>query len=193
MHQRQHLFIGLFACLLAVPASAFAGSRTAAPIPLQQAAGARLVSVTAKDGGCVAGPTGPNVEAWDVQPGRTYTLTIDRVTDCANGGTDATIELIIKSSALGNTVVTANKTATGVYTFDYQVPLAACETNPIRYCTTNGQPNSGLTVGRHDTGMAQSHLRAANFGAGCANPTPISCTLTSAQQSTWGTLKQHYR
>lgn len=191
MNARHLVALAALAATLALPLAASA--RDSAPLPAAQVAAARLISVTPKDGGCVAGPTGPNVEAWDVQPGKTYTVTIDHVTECANGGTDATIQLIIKSSALGNTVVTATKTATGTYAFDYQIPFNACETSPIQYCTTNGAANTGLTVGRHDTGLSQSHLRAATFGANCSSPTPITCGLTPTRSTTWGTIKQYYR
>ncbi len=191
MHHRHRFALAALTATLALPL--VASARDSAPLPAAQVAGARLISVTPKDGGCVAGPTGPNVEAWDVQPGKTYTVTIDHVTDCANGGTDATIQLIIKSSSIGNTVVTANKTATGTYAFDYPMPFKACETSPIQYCTTNGAANTGFTVGRHDTGTSQSHLRASTFGANCSNPTPIACGLTPTQQRTWGEVKQFYR
>ena len=192
MHQRHSILAA--ACLLAIclPVAASA-DQSSTRMPATAVPGARLISVTAKDGGCVAGPTGPNVEAWDVQPGKTYTVTIDHVTDCANGGTDATIQVIIKSSALGNTTVTANKVTTGAYAFDYSMPSGACETNPIQYCTTNGQSNSGMTVGRHDTGLSQAHLRASNFGPNCSNPTPITCGLTPTRSVTWGVVKQFYR
>ena len=53
-------------------------------------ANATLINVTPVDAGCVSGPTGPTVQLWDVQPGMTYTITISNVTECANGGTDAT-------------------------------------------------------------------------------------------------------
>jgi hypothetical protein len=36
----------------------------------------RLVSVTPVYGGCVSGPTGGTVQAWDVERGDTYTLTL---------------------------------------------------------------------------------------------------------------------
>jgi hypothetical protein len=193
MHHRHLVAVAALAATLALPLAAQARTRTSAPIPAQAVSGARLISVTPKDGGCVAGPTGPNVEAWDVQPGKTYTVTIDHVTDCANGGTDATIQLIVKSTALGNTVVTANQTATGTYAFDYLIPFNACETSPIQYCTTNGAPNTGFTVGRHDTGLSQAHLRASTFGANCSSPTPITCGLTPTQNKTWGEIKQYYR
>lgn len=193
MHPHYIVKTVAIACMLSLPIAAHAGSTQASPMPAQQAPGARLISVVPKDGGCVAGPSGLNVEAWDVQPGSTYTITIDHVTDCANGGSDATIQLIIKSASLGNTVVTANRIGSGVYAFDYQMPFSACETNPIQYCTSNGSTSTGLVVGRHDTGLSQSHLRASTFGPGCTGPTPISCLLTPVRQNSWGTIKQYYR
>jgi hypothetical protein len=47
-------------------------------------ADARLISVVPTDGGCVVGPTGPGVQHWDVEPGKTFELTIDHVVECAS-------------------------------------------------------------------------------------------------------------
>lgn len=70
-------------------------------------ADARLTSVVPVDGGCVSGPTGPAVQAWDVEPGETYTLTINDVLECANGGTDATLPVRVNDTAVGNTDLVA--------------------------------------------------------------------------------------
>ncbi len=161
-------------------------------LPQTAQANARLVSVVPVASACVAGPTGPNVEAWDVQPGQSYVVTIDQATNCANGGTDASIQVIVKNSVTGNVVLTATRGAVGVYSFTFTTPMLGCETSPILYCTSGGQPNTGFLVGRHDTGASQSHLRVSNFGAGCTNPVQISCA-TSAVGRSWGRLKVIYR
>ncbi len=162
-------------------------------VPGIAAANARLVSVTPKDGGCVAGPTGPNVEAWDVQPGMTYTVRLDRVTECAHSGSDAFMTVLVMSSTRGNTLLVARNVAPGVYEFDTTIPPNACGTTPIRYGLTGTLPNTGWVVGRHDSGSSQAHLRASVFGAGCTSPTPIVCATTAASAHTWGELKSIYR
>ena len=67
-------------------------------LPVLAFANASLISVTSVSGGCVMGPTGPFVEAWDVEPGETYLLTINNVTECANGGTDPTLNVRVNST-----------------------------------------------------------------------------------------------
>jgi HYR domain-containing protein len=135
---------------------------------------ARLSSVTPVDGGCVHQDSIPTsaVESWDVEQGRTYDVTLTNLTDCANGGTDATIELVVKSSNTGNTCLTASKVSTGVYTFRFTLPTDACFTFPIQYCTSGCDTSTGMLTRRADGGAKESHLRAATFGAGCSNPTP---------------------
>ncbi len=161
--------------------------------PLAARANARLVSVTPVAGACVAGPTGPNVESWDVVRGGTYVLRIDHVTDCANGGTDPSINVLVMSTALGNAPLVATQVATGTYEFTFTVPGDFCDTSPIQYCTDGGDtPYSGSVVGRHDTGLYQSHLRAAIFGPGCTSPREITCA-TPTLRATWGALKSMYR
>ena len=92
---------------------------------------ARLVNVAAVDGGCLAGPTGPGVQSWDVQPGKTYTVTIGDATECANGGTDPTLGVRINSSLSGNTDIVATRVAPGTYQFQYTVPADARCTMPV--------------------------------------------------------------
>ena len=162
--------------------------------PALAGANARLTNVVANDGGCVSGPTGPAVQFWDVQPGKTYQLTIQRVTECGHGGTDATINVRLNSSTTGNIDVLATKVSTGTYTFAFMMPANANCTFVIFYCTTPGQPNTGLMVVRNDGGMFQAHLRASTFGPGCTSPTPINgCTTVPVRPSSWGALKVHYR
>lgn len=104
---------------------------------------------------------------WNVLPGSTVTITLSCVTDCANRGTDATIQVIVQSSASGNKCLTATKVSTGVYTFTYCVPLTGCQTDVISYCTTGCSTSTGykaLDAG----GKCPGHLRvASSTGADC--------------------------
>ncbi len=137
----------------------------------------RVTSVVPVDGGCVSGPTGNNVQSYDVVQGKTYTVTLEQVTDCANGGTDATIQVMVKNSDTGNVCYTATNVALGKYTFNVVMPPNACNTSPIDYCTDNCNPSTGLRARRGDGGCAQVHLRAATFGPGCTAPvTDTDCT-----------------
>ena len=183
---RRYSFLLAFALAAFLPAIAVA-------IPL---GGARLISVTPVDGGCVSGPTGPTMQAWDVEPGKTYTLTISNVTECANGGTDATLNVRVNSTSSGNTDIVATFVAPGTYQFNYTVPPDASCTLPIFYCTTPGDNTSGYFTRRNDGGNYQAHLRAATFGAGCTNPQEIigpACLPTPARPHSWGKLKAIYR
>jgi hypothetical protein len=166
---------------------------TALAIPL---GGGRVTSVTPVDGGCVSGPTGPAVQAWDIQPGKTYTVTITNVTECGNGGTDATINVRINNSGSGNVDLVATLVAPGTYQFNYTMPGGAACTFPILYCTTPGQASSGYFARRGDGGNHQVHFRAASFGPGCTNPQEIlgdRCHPTPSRSHTWGKLKAIYR
>lgn len=165
-------------------------------IPSLARANARLISVVPTDGGCVSGPTGSSVQFWDVEPGRTYELTISNVTECANGGTGPTINVRVNSSSTGNTNLVATLVVPGTYKFTYTVPANGVCTFPIFYCTTPGQNNSGIRVNRNDGADFQAHLRAAAFAPGCTNPQPIlggGCGLAPTLPSTWGKLKSIYR
>jgi len=159
-------------------------------------ANARLISVVPTNGGCVAGPTGSSVQFWDVQPGKTYELTINNVTECANGGTAPTLNVRVNSSSSGNTDIVATLVVAGTYKFTYTLsPNTVC-TMPILYCTTPGQNNTGIRVNRNDGASFQAHLRAATFGPGCTNPQPVTgtdCSNTPTRPSTWGMVKTVYR
>lgn len=180
---------GCQSILIAVLAIAF--------IPAIAGATATLINVTPNNGGCVSGPTGPVVQFWDVQPGMTYTITINNVTECANGGTDATLNVRVNSSGAGNFELVATLVAPGTYQFDFTVPVDAGCTLPLYYCTTPGKASTGLLVNRNDGGSFQAHLRASTFDAGCTNPTEINqspwCGPLPVDSSTWGHVKALYR
>jgi hypothetical protein len=165
-------------------------------LPSLALANARLISVVPTDGGCVSGPTGNGVQRWDVEPGKTYEVTISNVTECGNGGTDPTINVRVNSSNTGNTDLVATLVVPGTYKFTYTLPANAMCTFPIFYCTTPGQSNSGLVVQRNDGAAFQAHLRAATFGPGCTNPQEIlggDCLVVPTRPSTWGKVKSFYR
>jgi len=131
-----------------------------------------------------------------VEPGKTYEVTISNVTECANGGTDATLDVRVNSSNSGNTDLIATLVVPGTYKFSYTLPADAVCTFPIFYCTTPGQNNTGLFVHRNDGGPFQAHLRAATFGPGCTNPQAIlggDCLVVPTRPSTWGKVKSFYR
>src|SRR5262249_10958107 len=128
MHARSIVALALFGWLSA---------------PSVSHATARLTNVVPLDGGCVSGPTGASNQFWDVQPGKTYKLTLPNVTECGNGGTAPTINVRVNSSGSSNTELVATNTSPGTYTFSYTLaPNATC-TFVIFYCTTPGQGNSG--------------------------------------------------
>ncbi|MEJ2722953.1 MAG: hypothetical protein P8181_17725, partial [bacterium] len=159
----------------------------------------RLISVIPVAGDCVSGPTGGTVQAWDIERGATYTLTISNVFDCANGGTDPTINVRVNSSTVGYeyTDLVAYYVSPGVYQFDFTVPLGAVCTFPLFYCTTPGEwLTSGLRVIRDDGVDFQSHLRASWFDENCANPDPIigpECGTIPVEESSWGAVKALYQ
>lgn len=161
----------------------------------------RLVSVTAVDGGCVSGPTGATTQSWDIQPGYTYTIRIEDVTECANGGTDPTLDVRVNSSIPGHeyTDLVAVNVGPGAYEFDYTLPANAWCTLPIFYCTTPGEwLTTGLFVIRDDGAVNmngvpyQAHLRASTWEAGCTNPMMIygpECGAIPTEETTWGRIK----
>ncbi len=165
---------------------------------------ALLTNVTPVNGGCVSGPNGRTVEAWDIQPGFTYILTISNVTECANGGTDPTLNMRINSSQPGYeyTDLVAVYVSPGVYQLTFTLPGHAWCTLPIYYCTTPGVYTSGILVRRHDGGTNpqgdpyMAHLRASSWGPGCTNPIPIlgpECGALGTEDSNWGAVKAIYR
>jgi len=159
-------------------------------LPALATANARLIGVTPVDGGCIAGPTTYNVnEAWDVQALKTYTITFDNVTECSG----PTINVMLQNWYGTFVDLVATMVSPGVYSFQYTMPEEACETMPIRYCTTPGYPSTGYVVGRHDTGDNFSHLRLSAWGPGCTSPTVITCPVVPVNATTWGKIKILYR
>ena len=117
-------------------------------------------------GACVQSTVNGNNQFWDIAQGNTYIITLSNVTDCANGGTDATIEVIVKNSNTGNTCVTASLVSTGVYEFEFTMPAEACATFPILYCTNNCSSNSGTFV-QDLLQDGVGHLRTSYFDGNC--------------------------
>src|SRR6185369_4596002 len=127
----------------------------------------KVINVVPVNTECVSGPTGNGVQSWDVQQGGTYEVTIAGVTDAGNGGTDGTIEVIVKNSSSGNQCLTAFQQAPGVYKFTITLPADSCNTFPITYGSTGCQESTALFARRNDGGNFQSHLRAATFDGSC--------------------------
>ena len=96
-----------------------------------------VTSVVAEDGGCVSASATASATDWDVQPGKTYTVTIEDVDDAANAGTDATMPLFIQNTTIGNHCLTGTQVSTGTYVFSYTVPLNSCATSTINYGACN--------------------------------------------------------
>jgi hypothetical protein len=159
-------------------------------------ADARLISVVPTDGGCVVGPTGPGVQHWDVEPGKTFELTIDHVVECASNGTDPTLNVRVKSSSNGNTDLVATLVVPGTYKFSFTLPDNSVCTMPIQYCTTPGETDTGMFVRRNDGDSFQAHLRASSFGPGCTLPGALQggdCYVSPTRSSTWARVKSFYR
>jgi hypothetical protein len=179
---RHPLFVLLALAVLAAPSLARAD--------------ARLISVVPTDGGCVVGPSGPGVQHWDVAPGKTYEITIDHVVECANNGTDPTLNVRVKSSSGGNTDLPATLVVAGTYKFTFTLPENAVCTMPIQYCTTPGDMNTGIFVRRNDGDDFQAHLRVASFGPGCSVLNALiggDCAASPTRSSTWAKIKSFYR
>jgi len=165
-------------------------------VPALAHANARLVSVTPVGGGCVSGPTGPFVQAWDVEQGETYVLRLEGVVECANAGTDMNLDVRVNSSNTGNVDLVATNVAPGIYEFEYTVPADGMCTLPVFYCTVPGVGSSGIFAIRSDGVMWQAHLRVSTFEAGCTNPSEIlggDCAPIDTEASTWGTLKTFFK
>lgn len=125
----------------------------------------KVISVDPVNTECVSGPTGNGVQSWDVQQGGTYEVTIAGVTDAGNGGTDPSIQVLVKNSSAGNQCLTALQDGVGVYKFTITMPTNACNTFPITYGSCDA--SEALFARRNDGGNFQSHLRAATFDGTC--------------------------
>ena len=138
---------------------------------------ATISNVTAVNGECVQSTITGQGQKWDVQAGGTYDVTLSGVTDCANGGMDDTIGIIVQNSVGGHICpLTANQTSTGVYVF--RVTLSGqCETMPILYCTNDCSTNTGLKA-QDAPGGKLGHLRIATFDDNCAVVTNPSCSAS---------------
>ncbi len=134
---------------------------------------AYISNVTGVNGECVQSTIDGMTQKWDIQAGGTYTVTLSNVTDCANQGSDPSIQVIVKNSGGGNICpLTANQDVlnpvVGQYTF--QVTLTTqCKTLPILYCTTGCDTNTGLFA-RDALAGHEGHLRTSTFDADCTNP-----------------------
>ena len=173
-------------CLLAAPTIARANSL----------AMGRVISVVPTDGGCVDGPNGGSVQFWEVQPGKSYEITIDHITDCANDGTDQTIFVRINSSSVGNTDLEATIVEPGKYKFTFPIPIGARCTMPLFYCTVPGDASTGLRLRRSDDEEFQAHLRMASFLPDCSFAAALNggdCLATPTMSRTWSQVKQIYR
>lgn len=140
----------------------------------------RLSSVIPLDGGCVDQDSSPSnaTEHWDVQQTRTYQLTLSKVGDCANGGNDAAIQVMIVSSNTPNMCLVATKHSMGTYKFQVTLPPNACNTYQVLYCTSGCNPNSGKRARRAGGGSYPSLLRAKTFDADCKKAfADTDCTL----------------
>ena len=125
----------------------------------------KVINVTPVNTECVSGPTGNGTQSWDVQQGGTYEVTIAGVTDAGNGGTDPSIQVLVKNSSAGNQCLNAFQDGLGVYKFTITMPASACNTFPITYGSCDA--SEALFARRNDGGNFQSHLRAATFDGSC--------------------------
>ncbi len=142
---------------------------------------AYVSNVVAQNRHCLQSTTNNGgIQFWDITPGGTYTITLSNVIDGANGGTDATIHVIVKSSQTGNTCVVATQQGTGVYTFDFTLSADACATLPILYCTNDCNTNSGMFARHNNLSVPNrlAHLRAASFDGNCNKTnTAVTCNI----------------
>jgi hypothetical protein len=132
---------------------------------------ARISSVTGVNGACSLSTTnGGGIQFWEVAQNHTYTVTLSDLTDAANGGTDPTIQVIVKSSSNGNTCVTATWQSAGVYSFNITLPITACNTMPVLYGTLNCSPGTGKWARQNNASnpLHLAHLRAAYFDGNCS-------------------------
>jgi hypothetical protein len=108
-----------------------------------------------------------NPTHWALKAGDSVTCTIEGATDVSG----SSVDVIVKSSTLGNATVTGSVSGTTI-TFDWQAPAGACETSIVAYKTNgNNSNNSFITPGGSS---------AAGFGYVDANGNPAACDPPSA-------------
>ena len=102
---------------------------------------------------------------WAVTVGTTVHCTIDGATDVST----STVDVIIKSSTLGNTTVTGTvNLATHQISFSWAVPASRCDTNIVAYKTSGNNTNNSLIP----PGGGSS---SAGFGYVDAQGNPATC------------------
>jgi hypothetical protein len=114
-----------------------------------------------------------NPTHYDVQVGQTVTARIDGATDVSAGAT--TISVFVKSSALGNTTLTATRIAgTNNFAFTYNAPSIGCDTTIVAYQALGNNANNDY---RDDGLKNDSAKAAAGFRFVDAQGSPIACSL----------------
>lgn len=147
------------------------------------------------DPGCVGGPidAGGNLENWWLEQGRTYTITLADVIDCANMGTDSTIIVEVVGLEKNTSVfMIATKTATGEYVFDFTMPSNGCGSYQIKYCLFCIETTDGFVAGKQDGTGGESDLHPGVFNQDCTIWSPVECPMP-VESSTWGHIKSLYR
>ncbi len=137
--------------------------------------------------GCSAGPVVVGTtEDWYIEQGKTYTINLTNATDCAGGGTDATIYIEIRSQTSGSVFVAATRGSNpGQYSFQFTMPSNGCGPFTVIYCVGCFESNDGFSAN-------QSVLNPAVFLNNCTFYSPVYCS-TPVEHGTWGTLKSLYR
>lgn len=102
----------------------------------------------------------------------------------------STLLVWVKSSVLGNTMLTATRIGTtSDYTFDYTPPPLACGTTIVAYIEIGLEANNDLA----DDGLPNgSGTAAAGFRFTDSTGMPIECPV-SVSADTWGKVKALYR
>jgi hypothetical protein len=156
------------------------------PPPAANLGSAYVSDVTSGSNCFYSDTNGGGIQAWDIQAGGTYTVTLTGVTDCANLGNDPSIGVVVHNSnelgvsnniyVLANQVTVGGVGVVGVYTFTITLG-SQCLTMPIEYCTHGGTPDApgnypGSGMFAQDNiggapGGHQGHLRTTIFDSNC--------------------------
>ena len=133
----------------------------------------RLLTITSPTGSCSRRQAA--LERWFLEPGGTYTLTIQTVTSGPGSicfSNDPPSIPITLASNFGNTVFTCNRLPnTNQYSGTVTIPTNACGTTFLTYFCENG-------TARRVTGLAVTNFvtfGAARFTNCLGNPIPINC------------------